>query len=213
MLVPVFSKAQVYQTGDLIFHKSKSSQADIISLASGRSPFTHVGILEVISQNNIIVWEANGPVAPHSLNAFINRGVGAQFAVYRMRGITAGQQQRVISEAKRYDKVSYDYMFARGNDLIYCSELVELAYKVIGSNPRADFFSYEKISDLKLPLSVAKEFAKRRKIEIYHPECNGRLGKPRLPQFESCWNAVYKSDLLTPDRITKDRRFQVIKPL
>lgn len=120
--------AQNLQTGDIIFHTSRSAQSSVIQKAT-HSPYSHMGL---IIQKNKQWWvlEAVQPVKYTPLNQWIARGIEGKYVVKRYhKNLTAVQQQRLVQEAERSLGKPYDLYFAWDDQAIYCSEIVWKAYQ------------------------------------------------------------------------------------
>lgn len=117
-----------YQTGDLVFHTSKTKLAFITSVAT-RSRLTHVGMI-IMKKNKPYVVEANGPIKINSLQRFVNRGIGKKFVVLRFKkDLSKNQKRQLIKEAYRHIGKRYDGKFKWDDKKLYCSELVFKIYK------------------------------------------------------------------------------------
>ena len=131
LLLSVFSSslwAQNLQTGDIIFHVSRSAQSAVIQKAT-HSPYSHMGL---IVQKNHQWWvlEAVQPVKYTPLKTWIARGVKGHYVVKRYhKNLTTVQQQRLIQTAERSLGKPYDLYFAWDDQAIYCSEIVWKAYQ------------------------------------------------------------------------------------
>ena len=116
-----------FQTGDIIFHTSRSSQSIVIQKATA-SPYSHMGMI-VYRQGQPWVLEAIQPVKYTPLNAWIKRGVKQHYVVKRyIKPLSATQQQTLIKSAEQHLNKDYDLYFGWGDDAIYCSEIVWKAY-------------------------------------------------------------------------------------
>jgi hypothetical protein len=116
------------QTGDLVFHTSRSRLALMIASVT-RSPLTHVGVV-VVEDGVPWVIEARGKVRKTSLAAFERRGVGRIMHVRRLRqGLDAGQQRRLAAWLRGVRGRPYDIAFRWGSERFYCSELAWWAYR------------------------------------------------------------------------------------
>lgn len=119
------------QTGDIIFHSSKSSQSAAIKIGT-LSPYSHCGII-IVKDNKPYVLEAENGVELTPLKVFINRGMlGKHYRIMRLK-----QPKNIhinISTGGKYDK---DFLFNNGK--YYCSELVWEVYKhneILLANPK-----------------------------------------------------------------------------
>jgi len=119
---------QRYQTGDIIFHTSKTRLSFVTSVAT-KSQYTHVGMI-IMKKNKPYVVEAAGPVRINSLRRFTNRGLGKKFVVLRYKnGLNKKQKRKLIREARRHIGKKYDSKFKWDDKKLYCSELVFKVYK------------------------------------------------------------------------------------
>jgi hypothetical protein len=115
------------QTGDIIFHISKSSQSLAIQKAT-YSPYSHMGLI-VNKQNQTWVLEAIQPVKYTALQQWINRGENQHYVVKRYKtNLTGPQKKKLIENAEQYLNKPYDIYFSWDNQAIYCSEIVWKAY-------------------------------------------------------------------------------------
>ncbi len=120
------SEFKDFQTGDIIFHTSKSNQSQPIRLATN-SKFSHIGIIEV-SNNKVKVIEAVESVKKSDIKEWIKRGINEDFAVARLKEEYHPDIPNVIKEADKYLGKPYDLTFNWDDDKIYCSELVYKAF-------------------------------------------------------------------------------------
>lgn len=122
---------RLLKSGDLIFHRSNSSQSEAIAQAT-HSQLTHMGI---VFENNgsLYVYEAIGPVTATRLSSWINRGRGGKVLVKRLRNassiLNAAALEDLMAEALLYYGLPYDFVFNWSDDEIYCSELAWKVYK------------------------------------------------------------------------------------
>lgn len=116
------------QTGDIIFHTSKSTQSQVIQLAT-HSPYSHMGM--VVNKNGKLwVLEAIQPVKYTAFQAWVKRGVGQKYVVKRLHKVLNAQQQAaLVQHAEKYLGKPYDIYFEWDDQAIYCSEIVWKAYK------------------------------------------------------------------------------------
>ena len=120
-----------YQTGDIIFHTSKSVQSKAIQLTT-KSKYSHCGLIYKIN-NKYFVYEAVGPVKLTPLDIWIARGSENKFVVKRLINaaqiLTPSALKKLKQEGDRYNGKKYDTSFEWSDDKIYCSELVWKMYK------------------------------------------------------------------------------------
>jgi hypothetical protein len=185
------------QSGDLIFQTSLSPQSRVIQIATG-SKYSHVGIVEVSRSGQIFVIEALAQVSQTELSAWIARGSGSKFTVFRMIDLTPAQLADFISAAKTYIGRNYDIYFSRENDEIYCSELVDYAARDIGTK----IGRYQKFGTLNVNNRDVIDLARARWQG--HPLCQG------VNSFEECWPRMLEDEMVTPVSLTEDGRAQQI---
>lgn len=120
-----------YQTGDIIFHTSKSAQSKAIQLTT-KSKYSHCGLIYKMD-NKYFVYEAVGPVKLTPLKNWIARGSENKFVVKRLINaaqiLTPSALKKLKQEGDRYNGKKYDVSFEWSDDKIYCSELVWKMYK------------------------------------------------------------------------------------
>lgn len=184
-----------FQSGDLIFQTSGSPQSQMIQVATG-SKFSHVGIVEVRANGQQFVVEAIAHVSETPLTAWIARGNGGQFALYRDDALTPEQRQDLVASAKKFLGVPYDIYFTSHNTELYCSELVDVAARAIGLT----FGHYQKLGTLNV--SDARVVALMRARWQGHPLCRG------IPTFEACLPRILDDELITPVSLTEDSQFR-----
>ena len=122
----VFANPQ-FQTGDIIFHISKSQQSLVIQQATD-SPYSHMGMI-VNKNGQTWVLEAIQPVQYTALNKWIARGVKGHYVVKRMQSaLNVSHKQKLVQNAEQYLGRPYDIYFEWSNRAIYCSEIIWKAY-------------------------------------------------------------------------------------
>ncbi|WP_326489492.1 YiiX family permuted papain-like enzyme [Acinetobacter sp. SH20PTE14] len=118
----------VFQTGDIIFHISKSQQSLSIQKAT-HSPYSHMGMI-VNKNNQTWVLEAIQPVQYTALNQWIARGENAHYVVKRLKQpLNVQQKTKLVQHAEKYLGKPYDIYFEWDDRAIYCSEIVWKAYQ------------------------------------------------------------------------------------
>ncbi|WP_180102968.1 YiiX family permuted papain-like enzyme [Acinetobacter sp. YH12126] len=118
----------VFQTGDIIFHISKSQQSLSIQKAT-HSPYSHMGMI-VNKNNQTWVLEAIQPVQYTALNQWIARGENAHYVVKRLKQpLNVPQKTKLVQNAEKYLGKPYDIYFEWDDRAIYCSEIVWKAYQ------------------------------------------------------------------------------------
>ena len=119
--------AQDFQTGDIIFHTSQSSQSIVIQKAT-HSPYSHMGMI-VYRKGKPWVLEAIQPVKYTPLDAWTKRGVKQHYVVKRYhQNLNPKQQMKLVQSAEKHLGKNYDVYFGWGNEAMYCSEIVWKAY-------------------------------------------------------------------------------------
>ena len=117
-----------FQTGDIIFHISKSQQSLSIQKAT-HSPYSHMGMI-VNKNNQTWVLEAIQPVQYTALNQWIARGENAPYVVKRLKQpLNVPQKTKLVQNAEKYLGKPYDIYFEWDDRAIYCSEIVWKAYQ------------------------------------------------------------------------------------
>lgn len=119
--------APALQTGDLIFHTSRSAQSVAIQRATD-SPYSHVGV--VLQQpGGPCIFEAVQTVRCTPLSQWIARGSGGHFVVKRLRtSPDAADRAKLLKAAQVFAGRPYDLAFEWSDQRIYCSELVWKLY-------------------------------------------------------------------------------------
>src|SRR5690606_29178807 len=121
--------SDVATDGDIILHKSRSSQAAALRAATG-SPYTHVGLV-FERDGTLQVLEAVEPVKWTPLDRWVARGRDEHVVVLRLRDpsrLQDGGAERLRASGERFLGRHYDTLFQWSDERIYCSELVTKAY-------------------------------------------------------------------------------------
>lgn len=132
----------VIQSGDIIFHTSKSDQSEAMRIVTG-SKYTHVGVImqdkdgyynvfeisDKVNTNKAIAsgTATRGAVKKNPLKNFINRGDDSKFTVMRVRIFTPRQKKPLKEAIKKFMNTPQDYHFQWNDDELYSSEFV---YKI-----------------------------------------------------------------------------------
>ena len=118
------------EEGDVVFHRSRSSQSEAIALATG-SRLTHTGIVRMIDGEPWVL-EAVQPVKLTRLDDWRRRGVDGEMTVRRwVEPVwTPSAVARLDDLQAQWLGRPYDARFEPGNDALYCSELVREAYRI-----------------------------------------------------------------------------------
>lgn len=127
-LSSVLYAQSTFQTGDIIFHISKSQQSLSIQKAT-HSPYSHMGMI-VNKNNQTWVLEAIQPVQYTTLNKWVARGENAHYVVKRLKQpLNVQQKTTLVQNAEKYLGKPYDIYFEWDDRAIYCSEIVWKAYQ------------------------------------------------------------------------------------
>jgi uncharacterized protein YycO len=122
------AQAWLFQTGDIIFHQSKSSQSIPIQKATN-SKYSHMGMI-VNKNGKSWVLEAIQPVKYTPLDQWIERGEKRHFVVKRYKNtLSYNQKIALVKQAEKYLGKPYDVYFEWNDNAIYCSEIVWKSYK------------------------------------------------------------------------------------
>lgn len=137
------------QTGDIIGNSVTDytplwGKAAYVFMKATNSKICHVGIIDVresITGRKIFVIEAGDTIKATPIKDFIAHHFG-KIAVYRYKHrLTDEQKKVIIGKARSWTKsrwqfwkkpLKYDYALAPGEAELYCSELVDEAYKAGG---------------------------------------------------------------------------------
>jgi hypothetical protein len=187
------------QNGDIVFHTSRSSQSSAILFAS-RSPYSHMGIIELNAMGNAFVQEATGPVKLTPIDEWIKRGFGGRIMIKRLEGLLPQQAKNILSAAHKYDGLPYDIFFLPDKEHIYCSELVRLAFE---EGSKIEVGKIQTVRELNVDGFLAQRLIKRRWAK--HPLCQA-AGET----FEKCYPKILNQTLVTPASIAEDPRMKTI---
>ena len=150
-----------YQTGDIIFQTSKSTQSKAIQLAT-KSMYSHCGLIYKMG-NKYFVYEAVGPVKITPLENWIARGSENKFVVKRLINsaqiLTPAALKKLKQEGEKYNGKKYDISFEWSDDKIYCSELVWKMYKKATG---IEIGKTQKLNEFDLTSTTVKEIMKKR---------------------------------------------------
>ena len=118
------------QSGDIVFHVSKSGQSQAIQKAT-HSLYSHMGLV-FVEDGIPYVFEAVQPVKKTPIKTWLSRGKGGHFVVKRLRNakdlLTPAALGKLREVLEPFLGKSYDLYFEWSDDRIYCSELVWKAY-------------------------------------------------------------------------------------
>ncbi len=123
------------QPGDLLFQAEAGTDfTDAIATATGRDSvsYTHVGIY-VVADGRPCVVEAipSRGVTLTPLDTFLVQSAAVQAMRLELADVAEASdlQRRAAQEAMKMLGRPYDGVFAAGDSAIYCSELVQIAYR------------------------------------------------------------------------------------
>jgi Permuted papain-like amidase enzyme, YaeF/YiiX, C92 family len=86
------------------------------------SRYSHVGIV-LREGDELMVWEALGPVGPTPLVEWVHRGIREELAIYRF----SAPITRLADEVRAMRGLPYDGDYQWDDERIYCSELIAKA--------------------------------------------------------------------------------------
>lgn len=182
--------------GDLIFQTSQSRQSAAILAATG-SDFTHMGIVHLRDGEPYVI-EAYRNVEETPLDDWIARGEGDRYSLYRVADLSPEQATEAIDAALGYLGQPYDPFFRDGDDAIYCSELVRLAFAAAG----IELGEEETVGDLDVDSPAVRTiFAERWQ---QHPDCAD------ASDAEECWERMLSQTLVTPASIADDGKLVLV---
>lgn len=184
------------QTGDILLHTSRSGQAPAIAWATG-SVYTHVGLVERTGDRAAVI-EAVQPVRRTPLAQWLARGESGHATALRHPDLDAPGRAAVAAAAARYLGRPYDLAFSPGDDAIYCSELVHLAYAAVGLSVGA----WQTAGELGLAGPPVRRLLRTR--WRLHPACRGARS------LDACLPALAATPILTPASIAADPRLVLV---
>lgn len=179
-----FTPLNVMKDGDIIFHKSLSSQSEAIAQAT-HSEYTHCGIIYKI-ENDYFIYEAIEPVKLTPLIEWMGRGKGGAYTVKRLKNaeevLTPATLLKLKKAGEKFKGKHYDSYFEWSDNRIYCSELI---WKVYKEATGLEIGKLQKLSDFDLTSDVVK----RKMAERYgnNIPLNEKVISPA---------AIFESDLL-----------------
>lgn len=137
------------QSGDIIFHTSKSSQSKAVQLAT-HSQYSHMGIIYQ-KGTEFYVYEAVQPVKLTKLSEWIDRGLNGEYVIKRLKNaasvLTDDTLLKMQEIGDQFKGKNYDLYFEWSDDKIYCSELV---WKIYFEATGIKIGELEKLSDFDL---------------------------------------------------------------
>lgn len=188
------------QRGDVIFQTSLSEQSLAISLAT-QSPFTHVGIVDLDPKGELVVLEAVQTTRATPLADWIARGDKGDVAVYRLEALTDAEALAVTDAARTHFGKPYDPHFHASEDRLYCSELVQIAFR---DGAGIALGREQALQDLNLSNAAALALVSARWDS--HPDCRGGLAADAA----ACLALIRDDLLITPQAQSEDRKLTLI---
>ncbi len=188
------------QRGDVIFQNSRSAQSLAILLATD-SPFTHVGIVDFAADGTPLVLEAVRTTRETPLADWVDQGEGGAVAVYRMTGLTEAQGLAVTDAARSHFGKGYDPYFYQGENALYCSELVHIAFR---DGMGAELGREQSLSELNLDSAAVRALIADRWQS--HPAC----ADGQAADAEGCLTLIRDEPLVTPQAVAEDARLQLV---
>lgn len=135
VLTGLFScKKQVYKSGDLLFVDNTSSDLtkaiNEVTKKEGSHNYTHVGICKV-EGNKVYVYHAapEKNVIKESLASFLDDREQSKIDLYRVERIANKQLASAFKISDSLLGMPYDFAYIKGNDKMYCSELIFEMFK------------------------------------------------------------------------------------
>lgn len=194
--VPTTVDPATLRDADLVFHTSTSAQAQAIVWATA-SPYAHVGIVER-GRGQVHVLEAVQPVRRTPWAEWTRRGLGGHVTVLRHPDLDDADRAAVVTRARRYLGRPYDLFFTPGEDRIYCSELVALAYAAAGVTIGA----WVPAAELGVTTPPVQALLRRRWRR--HPACAGAAS------LAACMPALARTRVITPASLRADPSLRMI---
>lgn len=186
--------------GDIVFQTSHALQSLAIAMAS-RSPYSHMGLIEIGTDGLPYVVEASTTVRSVPLQSWINRGVGGRLTVKRVKDLSPEAAKAVLAAAHRYDGLPYDLNFTFGKDAMYCSEHVRLAF---AEGAGLELGTIQKFASLAIDNFAVRHLVQQRWTT--HPLCR----PVAQATFAACYAHILDQPLVTPVSIARDARLTTI---
>ncbi|WP_162787268.1 YiiX/YebB-like N1pC/P60 family cysteine hydrolase [Notoacmeibacter marinus] len=190
-----------WKRGDLIFQETTGPEAEALKAATG-SRLTHVGILRT-SGGGPIVIEATpeGGVFELSAEAFVARGVGGNYAIYRIKGVVPPPDwyHPLVLAVQDLFLQPYDPYYRADTKAIYGAELVHDGALAIG----VELGSPRPLGELGFDTPEGQAFFLAQWQD--HPECRASdLDKM------ACWELMKDQLVVTPTDIAEDGDLELI---
>lgn len=116
------------QEGDVVFQALPHQEVVDAIEGATNSDFSHCGIVARVD-GRWIVYEALGQVRMTPLYAYLLRGRGRGFAVYRWKASEQAQVPAIMERTRTMLGRPYDTRYKMDDERIYCSELIYKAYR------------------------------------------------------------------------------------
>lgn len=146
-----------FQEGDIILQALNSTQCEAVRAATN-SYYSHCGIV-LKDHDELVVYEAIGPVMKTSISDFTASGINGHYAVLRTKSVDNALN---TEDARNYCNGElgkpYDGYFNWGDEEIYCSELVWKAYEKGG----VELCELRPLKDYNLSSPIVKEVMQQR---------------------------------------------------
>lgn len=130
-LALISTLAAQWKNGDIIFSKTKGTQAIAVEAAT-KSPWTHTAVI-YLKDGKPMVLEAVQPVQIITLEAYLKRGGSLAKHEFKRVKDHSGFDQPTLAKsltwAKKHVGKDYDGRFQWSDNTLYCSELVWKIYK------------------------------------------------------------------------------------
>lgn len=175
-----------WKNGDVIFSKTKGSQAIAVEAAT-KSPWTHTAII-FVNEGKPMVLEAVQPVQIISLENYLKRG-GAK-SQHRFKRLKDPSQlgvdilTKASAWAKKHVGKNYDGRFQWSDHTLYCSELV---WKVYHECASIELCPIKQVKDYNLAHPKVKQLINERYGSVNNLDLEEKVVAP---------SDLYNSELL-----------------
>ncbi|MEZ0225978.1 MAG: YiiX/YebB-like N1pC/P60 family cysteine hydrolase [Alphaproteobacteria bacterium] len=187
------------KSGDIVFQTWLWDVQSMAIVLSSRSPYAHTGIIKMTAEGPLVV-EAVGPVREISLARWIDQGVGWRVAIMRMDTLKPREADKLLARARQHYGKPYDFFFLPDKKEIYCSELVEDAFK---EGAGISLGAFQKVQELAHSSAMDKIIDER---WPYYPPCQ----KDKVMTRDKCYKIIMQQELITPAGVARDPRLQLV---
>jgi hypothetical protein len=187
------------KSGDIVFQTWLWDVQSMAIVLASRSPYAHTGIIKMTASGPVVV-EAVGPVREISLARWIDQGVGWRIAIMRMDKLTPADANKLLARARQHYGKPYDFFFLPDKNEIYCSELVEDAFKQGAGISLGEF---QKVHELAHSSAMDKIIDQR---WPFYPPCQ----KDKNMTRSKCYQIILQQELITPAGVARDPRLQTV---